>query len=333
MARTVDEAFREFMSNVVDLDPEVVKAARSSQNNLLLNIKEFDNDSGFFDLCEEYNLHFGSFYRKTKCRPLNDIDLMVGISASGATYSSSDSWDNVRIFASNTNEGQMNCQNQDGTLNSTLVLNCFKKKLEHVREYKKSEIKRNGEAVTLNLISKDWSFDIVPCFYTVTESNGRSYYLIPNGKGNWKKTEPTIEYHRLKSVAQKHSGKVLDTIRLIKYWNKRRKMPTITSYVLETMIIDYFENNAKVLDYLDYRFMSLMNYIHNNIYGAVMDSKMIEGNINTLDDDSKWKIYNVTETDYKRAYSAYTAEVVENDHEKAINLWRDILGGEFPQYE
>lgn len=190
LATTVNNAFAEFMRDIVNLDPDVVSEARTSRDNLLDNIAEFDDKDGFFDLCDSFNVHFGSFARKTKCCDLDDVDLMIGIAANGATYYSDDPWDEVRITASTTNAAQKDCTREDGTLNSTQVSNKFKKKLESVREYSRSEIRRNGEAIILNLKSKEWSFDIVPCFHTVQESNGRSYYLIPNGNGNWKKTAP-----------------------------------------------------------------------------------------------------------------------------------------------
>ena len=72
MAKTVNGAFDEFRQNYVDLDPEKVALARRSRDNLLENIKEFDDKDDFFDLCQDFDLHFGSFSRKNspekKCR-------------------------------------------------------------------------------------------------------------------------------------------------------------------------------------------------------------------------------------------------------------------------
>ena len=86
MATTVKMAFSEFMKNNVNLDPDVTKNARMSRDNLLSNIAEFNEKDGFFELCDSFNVHFGSFARRTKCRELDDIDLMIGIAANGATY-------------------------------------------------------------------------------------------------------------------------------------------------------------------------------------------------------------------------------------------------------
>ena len=332
MSMSVDSAFSEFMKNTVNLDSEVVKSARQSRDNLLNNIAEFDNIDGFFDLYETFNLHFGSFARKTKCRDLDDIDLLIGISANSATYNQNDVWNSVSMIASSNNAAQIRCQNNDGTLNSTLVLNRFKEKLQCVREYNRSEINRKGEAIVLNLKSKEWSFDIVPCFHTVKESDGRDYYLIPNGMGKWKKTEPKIEQNRITNLNKIFEGKVLSTIRLIKYWNKRAKMPTVASYILETIILDFFDTIEDTSDYIDIRFRDALHFIKEHIFGNISDSKLIEGNINTLSLEDQIKIYLRAGSDYIKACNAIDAETKDLDHRKSINIWREILGEDLPRY-
>ena len=330
MATTVNNAFDEFMKDIVNLDSDVVSKARESRDNLLENIAEFDGEDGFFDLYEGYNVHFGSFARKTKCRELDDIDLMIGIAANGATYNSSDPWDDVHITASTTNQAQKDCTREDGTLNSTQVINKFKSKLKHVREYSRSDIHKSGEAVVLNLTSKDWSFDIVPCFHTVTESNGRSYYLIPNGKGNWKKTDPLKDKEHVTNTNKDKEGRVLELIRLCKKWNNVKKATTIPSYLLETMIINYCDSQTTLSQFIDYRFRDALKYIADNIMNSVSDMKEIQGDINTLSDSDRSKLKEKANNDYQKACDASNAET--KDQEKAIKLWGEILGGDFPTY-
>ena len=330
MATTVNNAFDEFMRDIVNLDSDIVSKARESRDNLLENIAEFDDEDGFFDLYEGYNVHFGSFARKTKCRELDDIDLMIGIAANGATYNSSDPWDDVHITASTTNQAQKDCTREDGTLNSTQVINKFKSKLKHVREYSRSDIHKSGEAVVLNLTSKDWSFDIVPCFYTVTESDGRSYYLIPNGKGNWKKTDPTKDKAYVTNTNKDKEGRVLELIRLCKKWNNVKKSTTIPSYLLETMIINYCDSQNTLSQFIDYRFRDALKYIADNIMNSVSDMKDIQGDINTLSDSDRSKLKEKANNDYQKACEASNAET--KDQEKAIKLWGEILGGDFPTY-
>lgn len=162
-ARSVDEAFRLFIQNKVNLDSEVVAHARESRDNLLENIHGFHGDSDFFHLYSAVDIQFGSFARGTKIRPLDDIDLMIGLSAMGCTYNASHGWSEVRINASTSDARLMDCA-EDGLLNSTKILNRFVAKLKGLPDYSRSELHKNQQAVVLNLVTKEWSFDIVPCF-------------------------------------------------------------------------------------------------------------------------------------------------------------------------
>lgn len=331
MATTVNTAFSEFMSNTVNLDAEVVSNARKSRDNLLANIAEFSSKDGFFNLYDGFNVHYGSFARKTKCRELDDIDLMIGIAANGATYNSSDPWDNVRITANTNDTAQKSCVREDGTLNSTKVVNKFKKTLEGVREYTRSNIHRNGEAVVLNLKSKEWAFDIVPCFQTVVESNGRAYYLIPNGKGNWKKTDPLRDKAHVTTTNQAKNGRLLELIRLVKRWNKTRNANSISSYLLETMIVYYADSVAELDPRIDLRFKKALKYIADNIFASVPDMKDIQGNINTLTFSSQFSVALKAQNDYDKACKAWEYEKVK-DYKNAIKKWGEIFGSDFPKY-
>ena len=331
MAKTVNIAFDEFLKDIVNLDTSVVSDARKSRDNLLSNIAEFSAKDGFFTLCDRFNVHFGSFARKTKCRELDDIDLMIGISANGATYNSDDPWDCVNISANTSDIAQNACVNDDGSLNSTKVVNKFKKTLEGVREYTRSDIHRNGEAVVLNLKSKEWSFDIVPCFHTVIEDDGRSYYLIPNGKGKWKKTDPIKDKEHVTATNQDKDGRLLELVRLIKRWNKTRNSGSIPSYLLETLIVYYADSVKELSQHIDFRVRDALKYIADNIESSVEDMKAIQGNINTLSSANKSIIKFRAQTDHEKACKAWEYEK-DGDYENAIKKWGEIFGSDFPQY-
>lgn len=332
MAKAVNEAFNKFMSNCVNLDKDRVAIARENRDNLLSNIAEFNGDD-FFNLYHNYDLHFGSFSRKTKCRPLDDIDLMIGIGAYGATYNSNDSWNDVKMYPSASNQTQIDCtDSNNGTLNSTLVLNKFKNKLEKLRDYSRSEVKRNKEAIVLNLVSKDWVFDIVPCFHTVQESDGRSYYLIPNGKGNWMKTDPTIDKKRIEELNKYHEGKMLPIIRIIKYWNKHARIIDIEGYVIECLLLQYFNGIFSYGGSTKEGFIVLMQYIISNINKPINDPKNIQGDLNYLDRNQRMNISLKVAHVLDKTIKAMNLEE-KNDHKGAINIWRDIFGDEFPTYE
>ena len=327
MATTVNNAFSLFVSRIVDLDPEQARKARASRDNLKDNIHRLGGKNGFFDLASDNDLYFGSFSRKTKIRELDDIDMMIGMNGGDTTYIVN-SWDDIKMCVKNSNSKFAHFCDQNGYISSTRVKNKFITELMRLNDYKKAEFHSRGEAVTLSLSSYIWVFDVVPCF----KCSGIDKYLIPNGQGHWKYTNPRIEQDRITRINQKHNGKVLSTIRLVKYWNRRGKMPTLVSYVIETMVLDYFEKIDKTPDWIEQRFRDVLGYIKDNIWKSIHDSKGIEGDINTLSWDQKNALSRRALNDYQKATNAIYAELYEKDQRKAINIWHEIFGGDFPTY-
>lgn len=278
------------------------------------------------------DIAFGSFARKTKIRELDDIDLMIAFSAQGSTYDQK--WDHIEINVPNSiDQLKALCFDDTNTLNSRKLINKIIKSLGTIPQYQKAEMHRNQEAATLNLTSYTWNFDIVPSFFTAPDIFNRTYYLIPDGNGHWKKTDPRIDRDRVSGINQKHDGNVLNVIRIMKYWNKRPTMPTMGSYLLENMILNYYEGRTdKASSYVDLEIQGVLNYINYNIMNPVYDPKGIQGDINNLSFEDRQKIQNRTYTDYYKAGDARSLEN-DKDYEGSINKWREIFGDQFPKYE
>lgn len=326
MALNVNAAFAEFMRSTVNLTVNDYKQAKEDVQELYSEIYK-KTSNNFFCLYKDINMYFGSFARKTKCQPLNDVDVMFGISAQGATYTEN-SWDDIIMTPSVISKAQQGCKNSDGFLDSNMVLGKVKSLLTSLADLRSCEIKKNHEAIVFNIKKRDWSFDIVPCFYTKPQSDGRQYYLIPDGKGNWKKTDPTIDKNHMLELAKLRDN-MLPAIRLFKWWNKHSKTLTIEGYVMECLLAQYFENNESS-EYIDCDFISLLKYFYYNITNPIPDPKGIQDDLNYLDNKEAsnlaQKAYNV----YLKAVEAQEAERV--NQQKAINLWRNIFGDDFPTY-
>jgi len=333
MATTVIQAFNEFLTDTVNLESEITKKARGSKDWLVEQIEHFPDDDDRFPLIySEKNIHYGSFARRTKKRPLDDIDIMICMNANGCTYF--EYTDRIEIIVPDTALRFLDYRN-DGTaiLNSRKVINEFVNKLSVIPQYKKAEIKRNLEAATLNLYSYDWVFDIVPCFFTSEDAFGKTYYIIPDGKGNWKKTDPRIDRQRLSELNTSHDGNILNVIRTIKYWNKRATMPSMSSYLLENMIIEYYlAKTTKASNYVDIELVEVFLDLHTRVYNTINDPKGIQGNINNLSFDEKQKISQKACCDYSLAFDARKLEN-EKDMKGSINKWKEIFGNDFPKYE
>lgn len=335
MPYRVSACFEDFIKFKVNLDPERVKIARTSRDNLLDNIKQLCVDGKLPKHYAEKNVHYGSFARRTKIRPLDDIDLMVCFSACGGHYVE------VRPNALYTIKMQDglniydDLSDEQGNLNSRKMINYIIKNLSSLRDYNKAEMHRNQEAVTLQLKSYEWNYDIIPCFYANDD-----FYLIPDGNGNWKKTDPRIDAQRMTTVDthvkwNRYAKDLHTFVRLMKYWKKEKWGDAVGSYMFEQMILNYAEANGLQSDWQN-SVSKCLNYLFRNIYYTVNDPKGMQGDLNTLDMDSKKKLSAIAKADYETSTAAIIAESVSammnTNHAAAIKHWRTIFGNGFKFY-
>jgi hypothetical protein len=332
MATTVNIAFDTFMKNTVRLDNDRNSVAKRSKNNLITEIERFPSDGKFLDYYPEYmSIDYGSFSRKTKIRPLDDIDLMIVLHAQGNWREPIDGGYRIRVRPEASKQIAL-CNIETNVLNSIKVINKFKGYLSNIPSYKKADIKRNQEAVTLELNSYEWVYDIVPCFETAPDNFGKTFFLIPDGNGNWKATDPRIDKNRATSINGKQQISVLDMIRIMKFWTKRRTAATMGSYFLECLILQYYD--AKTVNsstYIDVELPNLFAYVYHQIHQSLYDPKGFQGDLNKLTWHERNSIQERAKLDYSRSVQAREFESNGNQKE-SIEKWGEIFGPEFPSY-
>lgn len=330
MATTVITAFNEFMKDTVNLRKSDTDDARASRDWLIGKINDFEKDDVFPVSYPAIHIAFGSFARRTKIRPLDDIDLMFGLSAQRATYNILS--DRITLTSSG-NGSRLHRYRHPGadTICSVRILNAFKTHLQDIAQYAQADIRRNQEAVTLKLVSKDWNFDIVPCFITSEDVFGRTYYLIPDGNGHWKFTDPRKDRDRVTSINVQNDGNVLNVIRAVKYWQRRATMPSMSSYLLETLILDYYTDRTSCSPFVDMELEALMRHLGLLVKYSVNDPKGIQGDINTLSVVARQTISDRCYLDAQKVSEARRFED-NKEYEKSINKWRDVFGPLFPVY-
>ncbi|MEK4487909.1 hypothetical protein MHH81_20590 [Psychrobacillus sp. FSL H8-0484] len=331
MAKNIFTSISDFSKNCVDLDPTRLGTARSSRNWLVEKIENFENRDEYFPeiYSKENNVQMGSFARRTKIRPLDDIDFIIVFSANGSTYNTNSN-NEITISVPETATNLRRLTNDNYTLNSVKLLNKLKSSLQNVPQYSAADIKRNQEATTLKLTSYDWNFDIVPAFLTAPDSFQRTYYLIPDGYGKWKKTDPRVDAKRATEINQKRNGKVLRIIRLIKYWQKRPVVPGIGSYLLENLVLNYFDTNE--VSPTDQLALSDVFYnLSNSIYSSCYDPKGIQGDLNTLPFETKQKFSEAAAKAYLCVQNAIDF-VAKDNHKAAHDEWKKVFGSDFPEY-
>jgi hypothetical protein len=328
---TIWGAFDQFRKQTVDLDAEAVKRARASRDYLFEQIQNLASKIlGFPRLSGGY-LSFGSFARKTKVQTLDDIDMLILINGSGTrdNQSTSDpygSW--LKITASDAPLSAF--PDQLGYVNSTKVLNKIRDSLSTVPQYSKAEIHKNQQAVTLDLLSYPWVFDVVPAV-PVTDGNRTLYYLIPNGRGDWIRTDPRIDSDNISRTNTLHSGEFLPLMRLVKYWNDRPVKPILGSYYFETLVIKVFSVAAQIKEYpeaIKYFFDACPIYIS----GSCPDPKGLGPNLDaSYSAETKSKVIVAMQDDSKSAGYALMYKGM-SDEKNAIYWWGRVFGSGFPTY-
>lgn len=332
MATNVTSAFSTFMKDTVNLDKERTDKARGSRNWLLEQITALsEKDDKFPKLYSDIDIHFGSFSRRTKIRPLDDIDLMIGLGGDSCTYG--EEADRIVIY---TNDSTVRLKRyahdypDENLLNSRKIVEAFKSGLKQVAQYDQADIKRNHEAATLKLKSYEWNFDLVPCFITREDSLGNNFYLIPDGNGHWKKTDPRIDKKRTTDINVRLDGNVLNVIRAVKYWQKRATMPTMSSYLLETIMLNYFSTRTYCSAYVDLELENAFSHLASIVYCSVNDTKGFVQDLNNLTQGEREKVSARALADRDRVSEARQLE--SSNPAGAIKIWREIFGSAFPAY-
>jgi len=327
MATTVDTAFNEFNKETVNLNTDSTTKANLSRDWLWGQLNSLDGKDNLdfpFKYVEKH-IKYGSFARKTKIRELDDIDIMFCLIGNGATYSKSA--EVYYILTPNAGD-RLKKLSDDNVLNSRKVVNKVKSSLSGIEHYKSAELHSRGEAATLNLQSYEWVFDIVPCFYTDT-----NLFLIPDGNGNWKATDPRIDQNLVTSTNKNCGGKALQLIRTLKYWNRHNSSNTIGSYLFEQIILNFINSKIELSQWFDFNIRDFFYFLSSNVYYTLNDPKGIQGNLNNLTFDQQKSISEKATWAYNKAVEAIYAETHEKNQEKAINKWREIFGNKFPTYE
>lgn len=327
MPYSVSGCFDKFRRNVIDLDPDQTKTARASRDFVLVNIVGLSESGGLPRLAREYCLFFGSFARNTKIRPLDDIDIMICYHGEGGVYTTISENKQYKIRFEDGHPFFDDLRNDDEiTLNSRKVINQLIEALSGIEQYSKAEMHRRQEAATLKLKSYPWIFDIVPCFMAK-----EGFYLIPDGCGNWKNTDPRIDQQFITYLNQEYGGIALPLVRLMKFWKKKAWGDSVSSYMFEQMILNGIHSGNMKGNSWQERVKNALSYLRDAIHLPVPDPKGIQGDLNDIASADRIVLSNKAQEDASVAVMARAKEVLGMAKD-AIAGWRIVFGSDFPDY-
>lgn len=332
MSYTVGGAFDQFRSRSVDLDPEITRTARSSRDHLFTQMGRLDaSDPDFPDLCGYYH-SFGSFARRTKIRPLDDIDVLVPVNGWGTSAANmTGSTYTYALALTDRSAALARFADANGYVNSTRLLNQVKKSLASVPHYRRADIHKTLQAVTLNLVSYDWVFDVVPAVPIGGTGANPTYYLIPDGRANWIATDPRIDATNITDLNQSRNGQFLPLIRLLKYWNGRTHKPVLPSYYFENLARNVFLGISTIANSPS-GLQQFFSWAPQHLICSCPDPKRLGPYLDAgIDMATKQKVSAAMQEAAKYTSYALTYEGQSN-HKDAITCWGYVFGSEFPSY-
>lgn len=329
MPKTVKAAFDIFRADVVDLDPDQTKVARKSRDHLLVQLCELSASESSFPKFTGGRELFGSFARNTKIRPLDDIDLMPILDATGLSLV----WNGTaaRIQVAQETAALAPWADDAGYVNSRRVLNAIKSGLATLSTYSNADLHRNLQAVTLKLSSYTWNFDLVPSIGVHNATGDTDYFLIPDGQGEWMQSDPRNAQELVTQVNQAHAGQFVPAMRLLKFWKLKRGFGSIGSFAFETFAASVFQDMGQHPS-IHLAFGCFFDKAPNHVFTSWSDPAGFSGDLASgVSVETKNLLHEKLKDASMVANSAYRDES-DGNHDAAIAKWRAHLGEDFPTY-
>lgn len=247
----IDKNFYKLLEAKINISSEIRSEASVSQNRVRNNFNsENERDNKFPKVLSKSDNDFlgGSFARHTKILPLDDIDIYFPLDGQGFTYTT-ETYEKFAVASDNpytTNPLLEDRWANGQNVSSSKLIVEFNKVLK--KWYPNSDVKKNGQAVTVRLSSvavgddgPGLGFDIVPCFLIyANNSSEHNFYVIPNGANGWIRTNPRVDKNINDSLQEYHQKRFRPLVKLIKYWNAKNLNSNINSYYIELALMRYF---------------------------------------------------------------------------------------------
>lgn len=241
----IDSDFEDLLADKINISLGTRTKASDSHNHLRDFLRaENSRDASFPRVLSKADADFlgGSFGRHTKIWPLNDIDLYVPLDGQYLYYLQN----GLRLPYSVVSDQVLLCNPLlsprwmiGAYISSTKLVFEFSKVL--ARHYpKETDVRPNGNCVTIRMKqgatdnSDGLGYDVVPCFLLKPDDTKEfDFYLIPDGKGGWTRTNPKLDGYICESLQAFHQKIYRKVVKILKYWNDAQLDGAFSSYYIE----------------------------------------------------------------------------------------------------
>ena len=204
-------------------------------------------------------VYFGSYFKGTKVKAVDEYDVLVVIDSNGGMYSQGGTKiGDGQGYASPNHKYDSKYYKSDGSgISPAKMLNWLRGVVEEVTSAFGGEAPiRNGQAVTATIKSSNVSIDLVPAGIFNKTADGSTFYNIPRGDaGNgWITTSPRADIDLLNLVAKDKSD-FRNVIRITKRIKDAYDFK-VSSFAIESAVVTH----------------GLLNEWHNDLFLDVAQS-------------------------------------------------------------
>jgi hypothetical protein len=341
-SKTIAGAFEELVESEINISAGIRSQASASHNHL----REFLADENARDwtfprILSRNDSDFlgGSFARHSKIWPLDDIDIYFPLDGFNLTYFQN----GYRLPYSVTTDNVLASNplltprwTIGGNISSIKLVEEFAKVIK--RHYPDStEVKPNGEAVSIRMSygsgenSEGLGYDVVPCFHLAPDdSSQRDFYLMPDGKGGWIRTNPRFDTSVSEDLQALSNGVFRKSVKLVKYWNANRCANVFNSYYVELAIMRAFISvlNAgrrpTIAEGVSIGFGALLNALKSGNQVAWIESAPAVEPGCVQAEHLQWLDYCTKQAEYAIAHEAL------GNSAEAIAKWKTVFGDIMP---
>jgi len=200
---TLDDAFAKFKSRL-----ELTQAEQDDASTRQQRVRDILREA--FDIPRDFLS--GSYGRRTKTKPLKDVDIFCVLG------------ENERHYLDQPSRG---------------LLEAFRKVLAKGYGDHNVSIGRRSVKVGFGLTEaegKVMSIDVVPAF-----ADGKAYTIPdPQTAAGWTRTDPEIHAEKATGANKVFSGEWVPMVKMLKKWNETHDKPIKPSFLVEVMALDLF---------------------------------------------------------------------------------------------
>ena len=290
----INSEFNKFITNNITLDQEdISKKAESRKGIIDTVISKIKEKTDCPQVYKENNveyIHFGSYFKGTKVSNVDEFDVMLIVDSNGGIFSIGDTkkGEGQGIVSPNPKYNGNYHKEDNSGVSPRKIMNWLQNTIEEALDKTKYKVEviKDGQAVTVKNEKEEYAVDFVPGGIFKDINTNEIFYIIPKGDANlgWIITNPNVDKEIIKDKSSNNS-QFKNTIRLFKYLFKESYNVTISSYAVESAVVDYEDNNYFWNDY-SYDFEGVLNHIINLVEGGNIPD-MRDSSINLLGEINK----------------------------------------------